>query len=58
MSHFQKLMDMGWSHEKILEDYPHLDRDVFLDAMRRWARRSSGAKAAARTRWARRIGRA
>ncbi len=36
MSHFQKLVEMGWSHEKILVAYPHIDRGTFYEAMSRW----------------------
>lgn len=36
MAHLQELVEMGWDYEKILSEYPHLDRRTFLDAMSRW----------------------
>ncbi len=33
MRHFQKLVEMGWSYEKILKEYPHLDPEQFHEAM-------------------------
>jgi uncharacterized protein (DUF433 family) len=36
MSHFQELVEAGWSYERILSEYPHLDRLMFLDAMGKW----------------------
>lgn len=36
MRHLQELTEMGWDYEKILSEYPHLDRHIFYDAMSRW----------------------
>lgn len=36
MRHLQSLVEMGWPYEKILSEYPHLDRRTFYDAMSRW----------------------
>lgn len=36
MRHFQTLVEMGWSYEQILSEYPHLDPRVFHHALARW----------------------
>ena len=36
MAHFQELVKMGWSYEKILNEYPHLDSGQFYEAMSLW----------------------
>lgn len=36
MSHLQRLVELGWDYERILREYPHLDRQMFLDAMSLW----------------------
>ena len=38
MSHLQKLVEMGWSYEKIFDAYPQLRTRMpeFYDAMGRW----------------------
>ncbi len=36
MVHFQRFVEMGWSYEKILREYPHLDPGQFHEAMGLW----------------------
>ena len=37
MAHFNALVDdLGWSYERILQEYPHVDATQFYEAMALW----------------------
>ena len=36
MWHLQGLVELGWSYERLLSEYPHLNRWPLYDALGRW----------------------